>query len=61
MKYLITENEIHAMIEFAKKHPEYDFHTERVATFTDETVLSCIFLDKNDNNKIWELNGKEKW
>ena len=61
MGYIITEEELNAIVEFARKNPEYDFHTERIDEEEYYPVLSCIFIDKDDNNKIWELDGKEEY
>lgn len=55
MMYLIAEETLNKIVEFARQNPDYDFHTEIIS----DGGLSCIFLDKNDNNEIWELDEED--
>lgn len=61
MRYLITEEQLREMIEFAQKNPRTIFHPESMND--GEPFLSCTFFTEdweNNASGFWELDGKEE-
>lgn len=60
MEYKITENQLNAIVEWARTHPNEEFYTESMG---DEigVFLSCTFFDENDYSEsgYWELDEVE--
>ena len=50
MGYYITERTVNNLVEFARMHPDYDFHTETIGY--DAEVLSCIFNTESDDDSF---------
>ena len=64
MKYVITEDILRKIVEFAQKNPDAEFYTEPMNDGNGE-FLSCNFYGKDKDlsiSYIWELSeAKGDW